>query len=271
MSGAGGARTSGANAPLVSVVVLTNNREALLRETVASVLAQDLESLELIVVDNESADGTRKYMAGLQDPRVRYCRNANGGILSVNRNFGIRRARGEFVAFCDDDDLWLPQKLSRQVAAMRGRPEAVLCFTNGFAFRDSGILTPALVSGKKRWLRRSFAGLLMENSIPSCSVMARRRALEAVGMFDESAELVAVEDWELWLRLAHIAPPVFVDEPLVRVRLHGSLSAQPSVTALRNVIVIRTVSRKLGVNPALARAAIAYQLVKRAWFRLQGR
>jgi glycosyltransferase involved in cell wall biosynthesis len=258
-------------APLVSVVVLTNNREVLLRETVQSILSQDLGDLELIVVDNESADGTARYMAGLADRRVRYFRNPNHGIVSVNRNFGIRQARGALVAFCDDDDLWLPQKLSRQVQAMRAAPAAVLCFTNGVAFRKGEDHELALVSGKKRLLRRAFAGLLLENTIPSCSVMARREALERVGMFDESAELVAVEDWELWLRLAHLAPPLLVDEPLVRVRIHESLSARPSVTVLRNMVVVRTIARKLPVHPLLIGASLAYQNVKRAWFLLQGR
>jgi glycosyltransferase involved in cell wall biosynthesis len=257
--------------PVVSVVVLTFNREALLRETIASILAQDFPDLELIVVDNMSVDGTQAYVRGIADPRVRYLRNANGGVLSVNRNLAIRHAAGEFIAFCDDDDLWLPQKLGRQVQAMRAAPGAGLCFTNGVAFRDSEVVIARLVAGKKHLARRSFWGLLMENTVPSCSALVRRSALEEVGLFDESPELVAVEDYELWLRIARCFALAFVDEPLVRVRLHANLSAKPSVTVVRNVAVIRSVSRKLGVNGGMRALAVAYQRLKYGWFRLQGR
>lgn len=268
---AGGEKAAGNSAPLVSVVVPTNNREALLRETVASILAQDLASIELIVVDNESTDGTREYLGGMAEPRIRHFRNANGGIVAVNRNHGVRQARGEYLAFCDDDDLWLPGKLSRQVAALGRAPDAGLCFTNGVGFRESEIVIPALVAGKKHWLRRSFFGLLMENCIPSSSVMVRRSALEQAGGFDESPELVAVEDWELWLRIARRFRVLFLDDSLVRIRIHRSLTAKPSVTVVRNMTVIRMVSRKLAVGPVLRWTALAYQVLKYCWFRLTGR
>jgi|CXWL01.1.fsa_nt_gi glycosyltransferase involved in cell wall biosynthesis len=258
-------------APLVSVVVPTNNREGLLRQTVASILAQDLRDFELIIVDNVSTDGTEAYVQGARDPRIRYFRNANGGIPAISRNFGIRHALGEYVAFCDDDDLWLPGKLSRQVDALKRAPAAGLCFTNGIAFRDSSVVAPDLVAGKKHLLRRNFAGLLMENTIPSCSVMVRRSTLEAAGLFDESADLVAVEDWELWLRIARRSSLAYLDDRLVRYRIHENLSAKPSVTVLRGMTAIRSVTRKLGVSPFLSWAALAYHWLKYGWFRISGR
>jgi len=256
---------------LVSVIVPTNNREALLRETVAAILAQSLQNLELIIVDNMSIDGTDAYVGRISDSRVRYVRNANNGIPAVSRNIGIRHARGAYIAFCDDDDLWLPEKLSRQLAALEREPQAALCFTNGVAFSGDEIVVPALVSGKKHWMRRGFAGLLMENAIPSCSVMVRRSTLDSVGVFDESADLVAVEDWELWLRIARYFELAYLDERLVRYRIHQNRSAKPAVTALRNMTAIRSVARKLSLNPFLSGTALSYQWLKYGWFRLAGR
>src|SRR3990172_12856550 len=100
---------------LVSVIILTWNRAALLKEAVDSVLRQTYEHFELTIVDNESTDNTSEYVRGLGDNRVKYLSHPNQGILSVNRNFGIRRARGDYIAFCDDDDLWLPDKLKTQM------------------------------------------------------------------------------------------------------------------------------------------------------------
>jgi teichuronic acid biosynthesis glycosyltransferase TuaG len=257
--------------PRISVIVPTNNREALLRETIASILAQDWQDFELIIVDNISTDGTETYVGGIGDPRVRYYRNANGGIPAVSRNLGIRHARGEYVAFCDDDDIWLPVKLSQQFAVVSRAPEAGLCFTNGIGFRGGEIVISELVAGKKHLLRRSFAGLLMENCIPSSSVMVRSSALERTGGFDEAPELVAVEDWELWLRIARQFRILFLDQPLVRIRIHESLTAKPSVTVRRNMIAIHSVSRKLTVNPVLCWTSLAYQWLKHGWFRLMSR
>jgi len=91
--------------PCVSVIVTTFKRVKLLSETLDSILAQTFTDFELIVVDNISEDGTREYVTGIADSRVRYFRNANHGVIAVNRNYGIRQSEGKYIAFCDDDDL----------------------------------------------------------------------------------------------------------------------------------------------------------------------
>ena len=101
--------------PLVSVIVTTYNREGFLKESISSILAQTFTDFELIVVDNYSKYDFFKVIGEFDDPRIRPFQNANNGIIAVNRNFGISKASGKFLAFCDDDDLWMPDKLKFQM------------------------------------------------------------------------------------------------------------------------------------------------------------
>jgi len=102
--------------PLVSVVVPSHNRARLLRRTLRSILAQHLTDLEVVLVDDGSTDETPQITNGA-DPRIVVIRNQEPGGVSAARNRGIAAARGEWIAFCDDDDLWSPDKLSRQLMA----------------------------------------------------------------------------------------------------------------------------------------------------------
>ena len=99
----------------VSVIVPTYNRAHLLKKTIESILSQTYTDLELIVVSNYSTDNTDDMVKSYKDDRIKYFKNQNNGIIAVNRNFGIRKSTGEYIAFCDDDDTWLPNKLERQV------------------------------------------------------------------------------------------------------------------------------------------------------------
>jgi glycosyltransferase involved in cell wall biosynthesis len=108
------------------------NGEAFLRETLASALAQDYRPIELLAVDQDSSDASLDLAARF-DPLVRVLRQATGGPAAA-RNRGIREARGEFIAFLDQDDLWHPEKLSRQMARLRARPELAVCWSHAQLF-----------------------------------------------------------------------------------------------------------------------------------------
>jgi glycosyltransferase involved in cell wall biosynthesis len=192
-------------AGLVSVVMPTFNRRALIGEAIASALVQSYDQLELIVIDDGSADGTDALVGALDDPRIVYRYQENGGQSSA-RNAGLRLARGEFVAFLDSDTTWAPTMLERLVGALARRPEAELAF--GFSVRPgtqqaTSPQAPDLPSGR---LTRQ---LLQRNFVCSNSVLLRRRLLERTGLFDES--LTSAEDYDLWLR-ASVAG-AFVYEP----------------------------------------------------------
>jgi glycosyltransferase involved in cell wall biosynthesis len=107
--------------PLVSVILPTYNRAAFLREAIDSVLAQTWQRWELIVVDDGSTDGTRPYLATLADPRIHVLELAHDGNRARLRNRGMTRARGEYLAFLDSDDFWIPTKLERQVTDLIAR------------------------------------------------------------------------------------------------------------------------------------------------------
>jgi glycosyltransferase involved in cell wall biosynthesis len=203
---------SAGGGPLVSVVIPTRDRRDLLARTLRTVLWQSHRDLEVIVVDEASTDGTADAVAAEPDPRVRLLRHEEPKGVAAARNTGIEHARGELVAFVDDDDLWAPEKLAQQVAALRGRPEATWSCTAAVR------LLPSLrQSGPERLARpdRVLRDLLTANVVPGggSSVVARTDVVRRLGGFDTALSNAA--DWDMWIRLATTGPVASVDRPLV--------------------------------------------------------
>jgi glycosyltransferase involved in cell wall biosynthesis len=194
---------------LISVVIPTHNRRRLLARALDSVLSQTVKADEILVIDDGSTDDTDRFVAKTY-PQVRLLRQENLGV-SAARNAGIRAARGELIAFLDSDDEWLPRKLERQLEAMESSPSSLLCHTDEIWIRRGRRVNPM----KKH---RKFGGWIFERTLPLCvispsSVVAERRLLDDVGLFDES--LPACEDYDLWLRVCSRFPVLFLDEPLI--------------------------------------------------------
>jgi glycosyltransferase involved in cell wall biosynthesis len=182
----------------VSVVIATCNRARYLADAVASVLAQAFADFELVVVDDGSTDATREVVQRFSDPRVHYLHQAHRGV-SAARNAGIHAIRGEYVAFLDDDDVFLPDKLRVQMRALER--EALLGLVAGGhqVIDKRGQLLA--VDQPWKWVPRlSGETLLLGNRFASNSVLVRRSWWERVGGFDET--LTLAEDWDVWLRLA---------------------------------------------------------------------
>ena len=195
--------------PLVTVVIPTYNRASFLREAIDSVLEQTFRSFELIVVDDGSTDGTGDLLRSYGS-RLRSIYQENRG-PSAARNAGIRAARGEWLAFLDSDDYWLPEKLAKQVAFVRENPHVRICYTEEIWYRRGRRVNPA----KKH---RKYSGWIFQRMLPLCivspsSVMIHRKVLDEVGMFDE--ELPACEDYDLWLRIGARYPIYLIPEPLI--------------------------------------------------------
>lgn len=182
---------------LISVVIPTHNRCERLRQAIESVRTQSWKDLEIIVVDDASTDGTPALMAELStiEPRIRHIRNAVSLGGGGARNAGIAAARGEYVAFLDDDDLWLPEKLQCQHAILKadGSAAAVSC---------SFILS---APGRPEVTRTLSApadlqALLRKNLLGGASVcLTTRTTLREIGGFDPA--LRSCQDWDLWLKL----------------------------------------------------------------------
>jgi glycosyltransferase involved in cell wall biosynthesis len=206
----------------VSVVVPAYNSADYTVETVQSVLGQTYGDFELIVVDDGSTDHTREAMQDFGD-RIRYLYKENGGACSA-RNLGIAESQGEYVACLDCDDLWLPEKLERSVAALDAHPDWALVFTPCLLIDDKGKTIG--LSNYRPDLGNAFLELLKRNYIVAPTVVMRRAHMEEVGPFDESMFIPA--DWDLWLRLARDRVIGFVETPLSKYRMASSYT-------LRNV------------------------------------
>lgn len=212
----------GAAAPAVSVVLPTYNRAASLRAAMDSVLAQEGVALELIVVDDGSGDDSAQIVQGHPDPRVRLLRlEVNGGAAAA-RNAGIAAARAPWVAFQDSDDLWRPGKLAAQlVRADAPGVVAVYCAmqiedAHGVSLAGARVMPGPDVAPREG---RILPALLRHSFVSTQTLMVRRAMLPQLGGFD--AEMPALQDWELMLRVAAEGEVAFVPEPLVVQRLSG--------------------------------------------------
>lgn len=202
--------------PDFSVVITTRNRLPLLRLTLASVLWQREVDLEVIVVDDGSSDGTADAMVGIGDMRVRVARHDRPLGVSAARNTGVALARGTWVAFLDDDDLWAPDKLAAQLSAAE---RAASCWALSGAVMIGDALEP-LVGERPLPPERIVSELDRYNSVPvgASNVAVRRDVLNRVGAFDRRLRHMA--DWDVWIRLGRIELPATVQRPHVAYRLH---------------------------------------------------
>lgn len=196
----------------VSVVIPTWNLAATLEATVRSALAQIVPPLEVLVCDDGSTDGSEGVVRAISDPRVRWVPGRRGGWPAIPRNRGIREARGNWVAFLDSDDEWLPEKLRKQLsqAAASGCPAAC----SNARRRVPGAGTAGLLLADLPD-RVTFDDLLQVNHVVCSSVIAEKSLVLRASGFPESPELKAIEDYALWLRIATITDFACSREPLL--------------------------------------------------------
>jgi len=209
--------------PLVSVVLPTYRRPDMLGQALDSVLGQTFDGWECIVVDDGSGDETRTIIEKWTGPdsRFRALELEHSGFAGRTRNAGILAARGRWIAFLDDDDVWLPHRLERQIAAAEQETGATM-----FCARTE------LFGGKSgRWPCQDLPGiltfelLLEDNQVATSTVLVKTEAVRQAGGFNET--LHAAEGWELWLRLARRHMVRFLDETVARRRYTaGSLTRQ---------------------------------------------
>jgi glycosyltransferase involved in cell wall biosynthesis len=203
----------------VSVVMPSYNSADTIVETIASVAAQSWREFEMIVVDDGSNDGTPALLAqqARRYPWISWCIQANAG-PSVARNTAIALARGEFIAFLDADDIWMPNKLALQVAAFEHNPNAAFVYADERDFWPDREL-PKTLFQQKRPARGNVLRALFNrgNFILTSTVMVRKSALQAVGGFDPGRRIN--EDVDLWFRMAEEYEFDYVPQVLVRRRL----------------------------------------------------
>ncbi len=252
----------------VSVVIPTRNRWGLLsrRGLRAALLQQDVEH-EVIVVDDGSEDETLKRLSELDDPRVRVIENDAPGRVARARNAGVREARGEWIAFLDDDDSWSPAKLRAQLDAARGS-DADLAYTAVVTVDDAGVVLHSSPAPPAETLKHD---VLARPTIPAgaSNVIARTELVRELGGFD--ARFVNLEDWDLWIRLAWAGQATAVEESLVGCLEHrDSKSLSRPAEAFAELDVLdrkhRDLHRQAGVD--LDRVAYSHYV---AWLQLRQR
>lgn len=202
--------------PEVSVIIPTKNRAHYVSSAIQSVLDQTFGDFEIIVVDGASIDNTREVISKFDDERICYIREKIDRGASASRNTGIRRSRGKFIAFLDDDDLWMPSKVEKQLQLISEKHSIGAVYTGTLRFNKSG----KIIRFQKPYLKGNiFPQILKKNYIGNCSrVMVRRECFDRTGLFDE--KLSACEDWDMWIRLAKHYQFDYIIEPLVLYRVH---------------------------------------------------
>ncbi len=207
--------------PLVSIIIPVYNAQRFIAQTLESVAAQTYADYEVIVVDDGSTDGSRAAIEPfLSDSRFKLIAQTNAGI-SAARNTAIRACAGDFVALLDHDDLWLPEKLERQVEISGQNPEAGMIFTNAELFGESGVIGSYYPDRATYPKQDILEHLLEENPFCAGTMMVRKSCLDEFGLFDESVP--GVDDYEMWLRLALSGVKAAgTNEALHRQRIHAS-------------------------------------------------
>jgi glycosyltransferase involved in cell wall biosynthesis len=202
------------NTPLVSVIIPTYNRAHLITEAVESVLAQTYQNFELIVVDDGSTDNTGQVLRSFGS-KIQLISQNNLGVAEA-RNIGIKTARGVYIAFLDADDLWLPDKLSSQIGFLDQNPNIEIVYCDVYLADERGRIFSCIHAHHTDHI---FPYLLQKNIVvgSASSVMLRRTCFEKTGLFDPMLD--ALEDWDMWLRLAACFRFGLVPRPLVEIRV----------------------------------------------------
>ncbi len=230
--------------PTISVVIPAYNAERTIVETITSVQQQTLSNFELIVINDGSTDRTLELLQSIEDNRLKVFSYENGG-LPVARNRGISHATGEFIAFLDADDLWTPDKLELQLAALQQHPEAGVAYSWTSYFLDGEEestfpFSPIFFEGNV------YDKLLVNNFIANGSnILVRRNAIESVGEFEPT--LKSSEDWDFYIRLA--AKWHFVVVPKHQILYRQSSNAMTSKVEVMEKEALKVVERAYQAAP----------------------
>lgn len=224
----------------VSVIIPTYNRAGLLRDTLASVLAQTAAPYEILVIDDGSTDGTLALLAR-QFLQVSVYSIAHAG-QGAARNFGIEHARGDALAFLDSDDLWDARFIEQMTIALDNSPRAGFVYCDYGMFQDARVIRSTNLDAAEKLRGNIFPKLLETNFLCTGALLIRRECFAPIGGFDPS--LPPVEDWDFWLRLARCCEAEYVDAPLVNIRVDsGHSSRNPQIIYSRNLQLFSKLER----------------------------
>lgn len=216
--------------PKVSVIIPTYNRKDYVVEAVDSVLNQTYRNFEVIVVDDGSTDGTSEILKKKYDQKIRYFYKENGGCASA-RNYGIKFARGEYIAFLDSDDKYLPDKLEDQVGILERNTELGFVYSDSYSFGGGKKLLNSSVRPDKD--NSVTYALYMMTYMANGSFLARKKYLELSGYYNES--LRYNEDTDFLLRLSLYSKVYYSKKPTLLYRVHSGRKSSNNIKLLEAV------------------------------------
>lgn len=227
---------------LVSVVIPTYNREQYIGSCISSVLNQTYgkQNIQVIVIDDGSTDGTHLLVHELQKhhKNIVYEKIINTGNPGAVRNIGIKQARGNYIAFLDSDDAWLPDLLEKEITLLKETNAALIWSNADVVDHDNKLL-------KSRYLRIGFGKsgyvfncLVQDNFVITSTTIVTRAVLDSVGAFMDNDKYKLCQDYDLWLRIALNNRLVYLDEVLAHYRQHpGGISKLNSNRAVKDIII----------------------------------
>lgn len=209
------------NSPLVSVITAAYNVSGYIAEAIISVKKQTYENWEMLIVDDNSTDDTfdiaQRFSS--EDKRIRVFKlESHSGLPAAPRNFGIKNSRGEYIAFLDADDIWLPEKLEKQVKVLEEDRDAFLIYSK-YILQEN--YCKHQIFPKKGYHGFIFNDLFLSNNFIPCLTVVMRNSNGAF-LFDEDRRLKAIEDFDLWLTISMKKKISFINEPLAIYRAHGN-------------------------------------------------
>jgi len=226
----------------VSVIIPTHNRAEFLCSAITSVLNQTFQDFEIVIIDDASKDHTREVITNFNDARIKVIHNQVSKGAAGARNIGIKNTKCEYIAFLDDDDEWLPNKLQMQIDMLENNLIDIFgVYTNIIEIdKISGkILSTGILGNTKD----PFQG----NCIATSSLLLRRECFERVGLFDEN--MPASSDYDMWIRILKKFRFEYIDEPLVKYSIHGNRISVDNDKVIRGVeILLKKHSEILALN-----------------------
>jgi glycosyltransferase involved in cell wall biosynthesis len=223
--------------PKVSVIIPTHNRAQFLRSAIGSVLKQTYQDFEIIVVDDASDDNTQEVVTSFDGWHIKYVRHEVNKGDAGSRNTGILISTGRYVAFLDDDDEWLPEKLQAQVGLLEASPAKVGGVYTGLfkVNKTTGKIVAISIPEKRGDL---FQEMFIESPIVTSCVVLRRQCFDKVGLFDE--QIPYNNDYDMWIRIAEQFHFECISEPLVVYHTHEQkLSTNPTLVVQGHQIVLQ--------------------------------
>ena len=206
----------------VSVIIPTYNRESFISEAIQSVLDQTYKDFEIIVVNDGSIDNTIEVLERFKN-KIKVINQSNSE-RAVSRNNGVKNSSGEYIALLDSDDLWIEDKLQKQVEVLDKMKDIILTYGQSYRINEKGKKIKIAKRQTKGFSGNVFENLLYRNFIVSATPMIRREYFEQTSGFQ--TKYIPYEDWEFWIRFSLFGKFYFLDEPLAYYRIHPEQSVK---------------------------------------------